>query len=122
LVLGVYQIGLHIGPHIGNYKLLHGDALTMAFLTLGLIQLFHAFNSKFITKSIFCKDTLKNKWFNLAIIVSAIIMSAVEIPGLTSLFKVTELNIAQWLVVLTAGILMIAIVEIVKLFQRNAEK
>lgn len=122
LVLGVYQIGLHIGPHIGNYKLLHGDALTMAFLTLGLIQLFHAFNSKFITKSIFCKDTLKNKWFNLAIIVSAIIMSAVEIPGLTSLFKVTELNITQWLVVLTAGILMIAIVEIVKLFQRNAEK
>ncbi|MCT7726569.1 MAG: cation-translocating P-type ATPase [Lactobacillus iners] len=122
LVLGVYQIGLHIGPHIGNYKLLHGDALTMAFLTLGLIQLFHAFNSKFITKSIFCKDTLKNKWFNLAIIVSAIIMSAVEIPGLTSLFKVTELNIAQWIVVLTAGILMIAIVEIVKLFQRNAEK
>lgn len=122
LVLGVYQIGLHIGPHIDNYKLLHGDALTMAFLTLGLIQLFHAFNSKFITKSIFCKDTLKNKWFNLAIIVSAIIMSAVEIPGLTSLFKVTELDIAQWLVVLTAGILMIAIVEIVKLFQRNAEK
>lgn len=122
LVLGVYQIGLHIGPHIDNYKLLHGDALTMAFLTLGLIQLFHAFNSKFITKSIFCKDTLKNKWFNLAIIVSAIIMSAVEIPGLTSLFNVTELNIAQWLVVLTAGILMIAIVEIVKLFQRNAEK
>lgn len=122
LVLGVYQIGLHIGPHIDNYKLLHGDALTMAFLTLGLIQLFHAFNSKFITKSIFCKDTLKNKWFNLAIIVSAIIMSAVEIPGLTSLFKVTELNIAQWLVVLTAGILMIAIVEIVKLFQRNPEK
>lgn len=122
LVLGVYQIGLHIGPHIDNYKLLHGDALTMAFLTLGLIQLFHAFNSKFITKSIFCKDTLKNKWFNLAIIVSAIIMSAVEIPGLTSLFKVTELNIAQWIVVLTAGILMIVIVEIVKLFQRNAEK
>lgn len=122
LVLGVYQIGLHIGPHIDNYKLLHGDALTMAFLTLGLIQLFHAFNSKFITKSIFCKDTLKNKWFNLAIIVSAIIMSAVEIPGLTSLFKVTELNITQWFVVLTAGILMIAIVEIVKLFQRNAEK
>lgn len=122
LVLGVYQIGLHIGPHIGNYKLLHGDALTMAFLTLGLIQLFHALNSKFITKSIFCKDTLKNKWFNLAIIVSAIIMSAVEIPGLTSLFKVTELNITQWFVVLTAGILMIAIVEIVKLFQRNAEK
>ena len=122
LVLGVYQIGLHIGPHIGNYKLLHGDALTMAFLTLGLIQLFHAFNSKFITKSIFCKDTLNNKWLNLAIIVSAIIMSAVEIPGLTSLFKVTELDIAQWLVVLTAGILMIAIVEIVKLFQRNAEK
>ena len=35
------------------YDLQHGDALTMAFATLGLIQLFHAFNVKSIYQSIF---------------------------------------------------------------------
>ncbi|WP_240404805.1 cation-translocating P-type ATPase, partial [Lactobacillus crispatus] len=48
LVLGAYQIGLHVGPHVGDPSLQHGDALTMAFLTLGLIQLFHAINSKYV--------------------------------------------------------------------------
>ena len=49
LVLIVYTLGLHIGPHVADPKLQHGDALTMAFLTLGLIQLFHAFNSNMFT-------------------------------------------------------------------------
>ena len=52
----------------------------MAFLTLGLIQLFHAFNSKFIHKSIFRAQTFENKWFNGAILISALVMAAVEIP------------------------------------------
>ena len=119
LVLGAYQFGLHVGPHVGEGALQHGDALTMAFLTLGLIQLFHAINSKFIHKSIFRKQTLENKWFNRAIIVSALIMAAVELPFMTKLFDVTELNGTQWLVVLIAGCLMIVIVEIVKFFQRR---
>lgn len=122
LVLGAYQFGLHVGPHVGNAALQHGDALTMAFLTLGLIQLFHAINSKFIHKSIFRKQTFENKWFNRAIIVSALIMAAVELPFLTKLFDVTELDGPQWLVILVAGCLMIIIVEIVKFFQRRAAK
>lgn len=100
----------------------HGDALTMAFLTLGLIQLFHAINSKYIHQSIFSKHTFANKWFNGAIIIAALIMSAVELPFMTKFFDVTELDGAQWLVVLIAGICMILIVEIVKFFQRKAGK
>ena len=122
LVLGAYQFGLHVGPHVGNANLQHADALTMAFLTLGLIQLFHAFNAKFIHKSIFTKRTFANKWFNGAIIISALIMAAVELPFMTKLFDVTELNGQQWLVVVIAGILMILIVEIVKFFQRRLNK
>ena len=40
-------------------------------------------------------------------------MSAVELPFMTKFFDVTELDGAQWLVVLIAGICMILIVEIV---------
>ena len=122
LVLGAYQIGLHVGPHVGDPSMQHGDALTMAFLTLGLIQLFHAINSKFIHQSIFRKHTFANKWFNGAIIISALIMAAVELPFMTKLFDVTELNGDQWLVILVAGICMILIVEIVKFFQRKMGK
>lgn len=122
LVLGAYQIGLHVGPHVGNPSLQHGDALTMAFLTLGLIQLFHAINSKYIHQSIFRAHTFSNKWFNGAILLAALIMSAVEIPFMTKFFDVTELNAEQWLVVLLAGVLMIVIVESVKFVQRKMGK
>ncbi|NRO90359.1 Calcium-transporting ATPase 1 [Lactobacillus helveticus] len=122
LVLGAYQFGLHVGPHIDNPALQHGDALTMAFLTLSLIQLFHAINSKYLHQSIFRKHTFSNKWFNGAIIISALVMSAVELPFMTRFFDITELNGAQWAVVLIAGLCMILIVEIVKFFERRAGK
>ena len=122
LVLGAYQIGLHVGPHIDNPSLQHGDALTMAFLTLGLIQLFHAINSKYVHQSIFRKHIFSNKWFNGAIIIAALIMSAVELPFMTKFFDVTELDGGQWLVILIAGLCMIFIVEIVKFFQRKVVK
>lgn len=119
LVLAAYQIGLHVGPHVATPKLQHADALTMAFLTLALIQLFHAINSKFLHDSIFSKETLKNKWFNYAIIVSALIVAMVELPGLNQLFLVTELLPIQWAVVLGAGILMVVFVEIYKFIKRR---
>ena len=122
IVLTTYQLGLNFGPHMGNANLQHADALTMAFLTLGLIQLFHAFNSKYIHQSIFSKRTFANKWFNWAILISAIVMAAVELPFMTKFFDVTELNSTQWLIVLGAGICMILIVEIVKGFQRFSGK
>ncbi|BDR60145.1 calcium-translocating P-type ATPase, PMCA-type [Lactobacillus xylocopicola] len=119
IVLLTYQLGLNMGPHVGNANMQHGDALTMAFLTLGLIQLFHAFNSKYIHQSIFSKQTFTNKWFNWAIVISALVMAAVELPFLTKFFNVTELNGIQWLIVLTAGLSMIIIVEVVKYFQHR---
>lgn len=122
LVLTTYQLGLNFGPHMNNADLQHADALTMAFLTLGLIQLFHAFNSKYIHQSIFSAHTFSNKWFNWAILISAVVMAAVELPFMTKFFDVTELNGIQWLIVLGAGACMIIIVEIVKLFQRLAGK
>lgn len=94
----------------------------MAFLTLGLIQLFHAVNSKYVKQSIFQKSTFANKWFNGAIVLSALIMAAVELPFLTKVFSVSELHLDQWLTVLGMGVLMIVIVEIVKFFERKAEQ
>ncbi|MQS75206.1 cation-translocating P-type ATPase [Lactobacillus halodurans] len=122
ITLGVYGLAIMFPVHAGNAAM-HADALTMAYATLALIQLFHAFNVKSTYQSIFKVHPFKNKMFNIGVATSFIMVAAtIIIPGFNSLFHVTELNLLQWSIVLGAGVLMIVIVEIVKLFQRRNEK
>ncbi|WP_192871217.1 cation transporting ATPase C-terminal domain-containing protein, partial [Streptococcus suis] len=66
LVLGVYGFAL-LYPEHSTYEEIHADALTMAYVTLGLIQLVHAFNVKSVYQSIFTVGPFKNKLFNWSI-------------------------------------------------------
>lgn len=119
LTLGVYWIALNYPFHHTSAQI-HADALTMAYATLGVLQLFHAFNSKSIHGTIFRKETFNNKYFNLAVISSAILLAmTIFVPAFNQTFHVTTLALQQWLIVLGAGILMVLIVEVVKFFQRR---
>ncbi|WP_258115436.1 cation-translocating P-type ATPase [Levilactobacillus yiduensis] len=122
ITLFVYWLALTYPVH-ATTSLIHADALTMAFATLGLIQLFHAFNSKSIHGSIFTVGLFKNKFFNWAIlIVFALLAMTILVPGLNSMFHVAHLDLFQWGIVLAASFMMIVIVEIVKFFQRRMLK
>lgn len=122
LTLGVYWIAIKYPFHTSN-SLIHADALTMAFATLGLIQLFHAFNSKSIHHSIFNKELFSNKAFNWSILISGVLLSAtIFIPSFNDIFKVTPLAPIQWLIVLLSSLLMLVVVEIVKYLQRMYSK
>jgi len=122
ITLGVYASALMFPVHTGNAAI-HADALTMAYATLALIQLFHAFNVKSTYQSIFKIHPFKNTVFNIGVAASFIMVAAtIVVPGFNSLFHVSELNLVQWLTVLGAGILMIVIVELVKLVQRSNGK
>ncbi|KRL05693.1 cation-translocating P-type ATPase [Liquorilactobacillus oeni] len=119
LTLGVYWFALQY-PFHHSYALIHADALTMAFATLGLIQLFHAFNSKSLHGSIFRKGLFNNKMFNWSILISGILLFAtILLPAFNDTFKVTPLAPQQWLAVFIGGVLMLIIVEIVKFIQRK---
>ncbi|GAB5055988.1 cation-translocating P-type ATPase [Companilactobacillus alimentarius] len=119
ITLGVYGLAIMFPVHSGNAAV-HADALTMAYATLALIQLFHAFNVKSTYQSIFKVHPFKNKMFNIGVAFSFIMVAlTIVVPGFNSLFHVTELNLLQWAIVLGAGVLMILIVEIVKFFQRR---
>lgn len=119
LTLGVYWIALNYPFHHTSAQI-HADALTMAYATLGVLQLFHAFNSKSIHGTIFRKETFNNKYFNLAVISSAILLAmTIFVPAFNQTFHVTTLALQQWLIVLGAGVLMVLIVEVVKFFQRR---
>lgn len=122
ITLGVYWFAISFPVH-ANESLAHGDALTMAFATLGLIQLFHAFNSKTVRQSIFKVGLFRNKAFNWAILLAFILLGVtILVPGFNNLFHVTSLTMIQWVTVLIAGVSIIVIVEIVKLVQRLFEK
>ena len=92
---------------------------TMAFATLGLIQLFHAFNVKSVYKSLGQVGAFKNKMFNYAILLSAVmLLSVMVIPGLTTVFDVATLTAGQWLFVVGAAFSIVPIVEIAKAIMR----
>ncbi|KLD59208.1 hypothetical protein WP50_20210, partial [Lactiplantibacillus plantarum] len=64
----------------------------MAFATLGLIQLFHAFNSKSIHESLFTVGLFRNKFFNWAILIAFVMLAmTIVVPGLNGLFHVSHL-------------------------------
>lgn len=122
ITLGVYWFAITYPVHSAT-GLAHADALTMAFATLGLIQLFHAFNSKSIHGSLFTVGLFKNKFFNWAILIAfGLLAATILIPGLNGMFHVTHLDWHQWATVLIASFLMVVIVEIVKFFQRRVVK
>ena len=100
LVLAVYGWGLVFPEHHTQAEI-HADALTMAFATLGLIQLLHAFNVKSVYQSVFKVGLFRNKTFNWAIPVAfVLLMATIVVPGFNNLFHVSHLSLTQWLAVL----------------------
>ena len=103
--------------HIANWGNPVGE--TMAFATLGLIQLFHAFNVKSVYKSLGEVGAFKNKMFNYAILLSAVmLLSVMVIPGLSTVFDVATLTTGQWLFVVGSAFSIVPIVEIAKAIMR----
>ncbi|MCR8967220.1 calcium-translocating P-type ATPase, PMCA-type [Streptococcus zalophi] len=119
LVLGVYGFALSFPEH-STYQEIHADALTMAYATLGFIQLFHAYNVKSVYQSIFKVGPFKNKLFNWSIIIAfLLLLSTLVIPGFNKFFHVSLLTPGQWLATFIGSFSMIIIVELVKWGQRK---
>lgn len=98
----------------------HQVAMTMAFATLGLIQLFHSFNIRSSKVSIFKLGFTSNKYLLAANIISGLLLILVIIlPGVNDIFRVQHLNLEQWAIVFAASFSIIIFVEIVKIFKRN---
>ena len=113
LTLGVYWIGIHLygGETISQ---------TMAFATLGLIQLFHAFNVKSRFGTVFSKEIFSNKYLNLASLFSAIMLLGVIVtPGINSFFSVTMPTFESWIIIFITSFSIIILVEIIKFILRK---
>ena len=95
---------------------------SMAFLTLSMCEIFHAFNMRSLHGSIF---TIKgqNKWLWGAGVLSFILTTVVvEIDFLCQAFELAHLNMMEYGIALGLSILIIPIVEFVKIFHRRIDK
>ena len=94
-------------------------AETMAFVTLGLIQLFHAYNVKSIFNSLFSDNPFNNKYLNGASLLSGVLLIGVVVtPGINTFFDITVPNTQEWIVVILSAAAILVLVEIVKFIMR----
>lgn len=98
------------------------DGVTMAFLTMSMAEIFHSYNMRSRTGSIF---KLKHHNFYIfgAMVASLLLTSAViYIPFLSNAFQFEHISFTEYVVSLALAFSVIPIVEIVKAIQRAAAK
>lgn len=97
----------------------HDVAKTVAFSTLGLIQLVHAYNVKHTFASIFSENPFNNKYLNIATLFSGFLLLVVILfPPISQFFSVAPMSGTGWLFVVAISASMLIIVEIIKAILR----
>ena len=98
------------------------DGMTMAFLTMSMAEIIHAFNMRSQRGSVF-QLTTHNKILWGAMLGSLILTTAVlYIPFLSDAFGFSHINLAEYGTALAIAVLVLPIVECVKWIQRHTAK
>lgn len=98
------------------------DGMTMAFLTLSLVELFHAFNMRSRERSVF---TIKkqNGWLWGSLLLAFALTSAVIfVPAFATAFGFETINLNEFAVALALAAAIIPLVELEKLIARAINK
>ncbi|WP_143322039.1 cation-translocating P-type ATPase [Clostridium sp. HBUAS56010] len=98
------------------------DGMTMAFLSLSLLEMFHSFNMRSRHESIFRLKT-KNKFLFGSLLASFILTTAViYVPFLSRAFEFEHISIAEYSVAVLIAVSIIPIMELMKLVRRIQQK
>lgn len=119
LIFAVYFLALEY------YNFSNLVTITMSFITLASIQLFHGYNSRNDTQSIFYDKVFSNKFLNYAFLICFTLTTIVVLLPLESLhlaLGITDLNVMQWLIAIGFGFAVIPVFEIKKLVKRSIIK
>lgn len=115
--LGAFAVGMRWYGTEGE-ALRH--AVTIAFMTLAMAQVLHAFNARSRTESAFSSRLFTNGWLWGAVVVCVgLQLAAVYIGGLRDVLGTVALNAGDWGVVAAGSALPVAVVEAVKAVQRR---
>jgi Ca2+-transporting ATPase len=112
---------------VGGYVLGNGVfradvAMTMAFVTLALIQLLHSYNSRSQSHSLFASNPFKNKALNYAMIAGLALTAITFVPLFQSFMGTVMLTGKQFLIAIACAVAIIPAVEIQKLIEWGFRK
>ena len=97
------------------------DGMTMAFLTLSMVEMFHSFNMRSRRESIF-KLKSQNIWLWGSFVVSLILTYiAIETP-LSQAFGFAEIGVKEYAIAMGLAFAIIPLMEIYKAVMRTIEK
>ena len=121
LTLASYFIGHYMES--GVWEIANSlDGMTMAFLTLSMVEIFHSFNMRSRRGSIF-KMHSSNKFLWLSFIVSLICtVGVINVPFLRVAFKFEHISFAEYMVAMVLAVSIVPIMEITKAVQRKLGK
>ena len=106
-----YSIGFDFGDS--------ATAVTMAFATLGISQIFHCLNNKF-EGSIFNKKLFSNRLMNFAVAVTLFVMMFLIFTPAGAVFSLKILKFSQFIVSFLLALIIIPVTEVTKYILRKA--
>ena len=118
IVIEGFMIGMFtiFAFFIGNKYYGIEVARTMAFISLGMLELIHSFNVK-SEESIFKVGLFENKYLLGAFVLGTVLqVGIICVPSLAEIFKLTQLNTTQWLIIVAISVAPVIIIEIQKKF------
>ena len=119
VVLGIIQTLLTLSAYIfGLFMYNESVAMTMAFYTLNLIQLFYMFTAR-TKECCFKSNPFKNKFFSLALGAGLGLLILIATTGFKDLLKLSSLDASCWIIVLLLSISIIFIGEIYKVAENR---
>jgi len=125
LITALTLISYFVGHYIesGVWEITNSaDGMTMAFLTLSLVEIFHSFNMRSRRQSIFKMQTV-NKWLWASMALSfAATTAVIYIPFLSSAFGFEHISAGEYAIAVLLAVSIIPIMEVVKAVQRRKEK
>jgi Ca2+-transporting ATPase len=113
-VLGALFIGMK------HYGFTDEKAVTVSFLTLAFVQLFHVFNMRDPGSGLIRNEVTRNPYVWGALVLCVIlILSAVYITPVASVLKIVSPGAQGWLVILSMSLIPFLGGQVLKLFQRK---
>lgn len=101
----------------------HSVTMTMTFVTICFVQLFHSFNLRASTASLFRSNPFANRLLDLGLLLGAALVALViVVPPLHTVFRTVSLTPVEWGIALAFAFAIIPMVEIQKLIERFVAK
>jgi len=108
---------------LGDPQTNQDHARTMAFATLSISELLRAYTSRSERYSVFAIGIFTNKWMQVAVMVSLVILLAIiYVPALDPVFETTFLTAADWIKMLPLILLPSVAAEVNKWFLRRSAR